>query len=71
MATHRPQDRGFSPELAFQLTLDVLDAIEDLTVRHRPATPKTLTPLLRARALRRDRAVARVADSGPEPRAGP
>jgi len=49
MATHRPQDRGFSPKLAFQLTLDVLDATEDLTVRHRPATPKTLTPLLRAR----------------------
>ena len=50
MATHRPQDTGFSPELAFQLTLDVLDAIEDLTARRRPATPKTLTPLLRARA---------------------
>ena len=50
MATHRPQDRKFSPELAFQFTLDVLDAAEDLTAQCRPATPKTLTPLLRARA---------------------
>ncbi len=50
MATHRPQDTGFSPESAFQFTLDVLDAAEDLTAQRRPATPKTLTPLLRARA---------------------
>ena len=50
MATHRLQDTGFSPESAFQFTLDVLDAAEDLTAQRRPATPKTLTPLLRARA---------------------
>jgi len=50
MATHRPQDRKFSPERAFQLALDVLDAAEDLTAQRRPTTPKTLTPLLRARA---------------------
>ena len=50
MATPLPQDTGFSSEWAFQFTLDVLDAAEDLMAQRRPATPKTLTPLLRARA---------------------
>jgi hypothetical protein len=50
MATHRLQDTGCSPESAFQFTLDVLDTAEDLMAQRRPTTPKTLMPLLRARA---------------------
>ena len=43
MATHRPHDTGFAPDVAFQLALGVLEASEDLAARRRPITP-TLSP---------------------------
>ena len=35
MATHRPQDPAFAPDFAFQLTIGVLEAFEDLVARRR------------------------------------
>ena len=49
MATHRPHDTGFTPDVAFQLMLGVLEASEDLAARRRPITPNTLARQLRAR----------------------
>ncbi|HRY15827.1 MAG TPA: hypothetical protein P5330_08145 [Candidatus Competibacteraceae bacterium] len=49
MATHRPHDTGFAPDVAFQLALGVLEASEDLAARHRPITPNALARQLRAR----------------------
>ncbi|MDS4059486.1 MAG: hypothetical protein RKP73_13090 [Candidatus Contendobacter sp.] len=50
MATHRVHDTGFPPAFDFQLTMDVLAAIERLTARRRPITPTTLARQLRTRA---------------------
>lgn len=50
MATHCPHDTGFPPAFDFQLTMDVLAAIERLTARRRPITPTTLARQLRTRA---------------------
>ncbi len=50
MATHRVHDTGFSPAFDFQLTLDVMAAMERLTARRRPITPTTLARQLRTRA---------------------
>lgn len=60
MATHRLQDTEFSPEWAFPLTLDVLDAAENLTAQRCPALPQlqaALTQVTRWReqVLTRDR----------------
>ena len=50
MVTHRVHDTGFPPAFDFQLTMDVLAAIERLTARRRPITPTTLARQLRTRA---------------------
>ncbi|HOW80734.1 MAG TPA: hypothetical protein PK406_14920 [Verrucomicrobiota bacterium] len=53
MATHRPQDSGFAPEVEveFQMAIGVLEASEALATRRRPITPESLACQLRAQPL--------------------
>ena len=50
MATHRSQDPAFAPDFAFQLTIGVLEAFEDLVARRRPITPSAVARQFRAQS---------------------